>query len=147
MEYRISNLQELSRWAQEFLKKCRPKEDHASIITLRGDLGAGKTALVKLCAQHLGIKDDITSPTFVIQKEYDLDDNHGFDTMIHIDAYRLESASELKYLGWDRLVANPKNLIFIEWPQMVEGIALPDATAIELNITENQERLLTVKKA
>lgn len=146
MEYRIANLQELDQWVGEFLKTLKKSDHHARIVTLKGDLGAGKTALVKSAARHLGISEEITSPTFVIQKEYELGEESDFKKMIHIDAYRLESASELEYLKWSDTISNPENLIFLEWPQMVDGIEMPKPVDIEISIINNQHRNILVKK-
>ena len=142
MNYDIENLEELETFASDLLKTFKKKE-HAQIIALNGDLGVGKTALTKACAKVLGITEAITSPTFVIQKEYKL--SHDWYTkLIHIDAYRLESAQELEYLGWERLVSDPTNLIFIEWPGAVEGISLPDVLSVSLSIMEGGVRSIAV---
>lgn len=95
----------------------------ANILALSGDLGSGKTAFVKALASALGIKETITSPTFVIEQIYLLPDGSAFDRLIHIDAYRLEKASELERLGWSEIVADPKNLICLEWPENVAGLS------------------------
>ncbi len=95
----------------------------ATILALSGDLGAGKTAFVKALASALGIKDTITSPTFVIEQIYALPKNSSFDRLIHIDAYRLEKASELERLRWAEIAADPCNLICLEWPENVAGLS------------------------
>ncbi len=102
----------------------------ATIVGLSGHLGAGKTAFVKMVARWLGIKDEITSPTYVIMKIYDLDSNiynqilqaipNPWKRLIHIDAYRLERYEELEVLNWEQLVRDPGNLIMVEWPENAE---------------------------
>ncbi len=67
----------------------------------------------------------MTSPTFVIEKRYDLDGAYGFKKLIHIDAYRLDSDSEILNLNFQEDLNNPDNLILIEWPERVSG-ALPE---------------------
>ena len=101
----------------------------ATIIGLQGDLGSGKTHFVQKFGQVLGIEEHIVSPTFVIMKYYDVAWS-GFKKLIHIDAYRLESSKELLDLGWEDLISNPENLIFIEWPEKVEDIIPPSAKRI-----------------
>jgi tRNA threonylcarbamoyladenosine biosynthesis protein TsaE len=93
------------------------------VLALTGDLGAGKTAFVKAVAKELGITEHITSPTFVIMKMYEtpVTNESGFKRLVHIDAYRLESAHELEVLGWNELLADPDALIAIEWPEKVPG--------------------------
>lgn len=106
-------------------------EHHSSIITghdrsksattigLSGHLGAGKTAFVKEAAKILGIEEEVTSPTFVIMKSYPIV-GHAWKKMVHIDAYRLESGKEMETIGFEKLVADPDNLIFIEWPENIK---------------------------
>ncbi len=105
--------------------------DEALIVGLSGHLGAGKTAFVKAVGKALGVKDDITSPTFVLMKTYGFGSNGGnepssqdgvkfpwnWKRLVHIDAYRLEQAEELEALGWEDLVADRNNLIMVEWPE------------------------------
>ncbi len=141
----VKNIDELEQHAQKFIDLLeRPEAAH--IVQLFGDLGVGKTAFVKACAKALGIDEDITSPTFVIQKEYPISGNSRFSRLVHIDAYRLESASELEYLGWEELIADSKTLICIEWPEQVAGIALPGAIEVSLSILSDTSRALEIKK-
>lgn len=140
----INNLAELSQWVSTFLEDLSPR-DTATIVTLSGDLGAGKTALVKKAAEFFGINETITSPTFVIQKEYEIKAPHSlFKKMVHIDAYRLEGASELEYLDWETMIKNPQTIIFLEWPEMVSGINLPSAINLQLSIQPDETRTIEV---
>ncbi|MDP2651771.1 MAG: tRNA (adenosine(37)-N6)-threonylcarbamoyltransferase complex ATPase subunit type 1 TsaE, partial [bacterium] len=101
----------------------------ATLVTLSGDLGAGKTAFVKAVAHVLGIEETVTSPTFVLEKIYQLgSETPKFKRLIHIDAYRLEAGSELAQLGFDELMSDAGNLILLEWPGKVAE-ALPTPTA------------------
>ena len=111
--------------AGNFVKELQPLLADASVVGLYGDLGSGKTLFVQGAAKALGIKQNITSPTFVIEKIYKLG-SQPFEHLIHIDAYRLEKNEELLHLGWNEIVAGVGNLIFLEWPEKVAGI-LPQA--------------------
>ena len=114
------------------------------VVGLSGDLGSGKTTFTKCVAKILEIKEHITSPTFVIQKRYSIDkDDFPFETLIHIDAYRLESAHELEVLDFKRELADPSNLILIEWPERVI-VALPKETEI-IRFTFIKEHVRTIK--
>ncbi len=144
MKKRIKNLNELSVYVQNFIVSLPKQHDTALIVKLFGDLGAGKTAFVKEVAKVLEIKEDITSPTFVIQKEYDISHHSFLKKMIHIDAYRMEDKSELEYLGWQDTISNQHNIIFIEWPEQVKGIALPHAIDIHIGIVDGDEREIEV---
>lgn len=127
MEKRLENLEMLAAEAASFVQGLTPKADTATLVTLSGDLGAGKTAFTKEVAKALGVEEVITSPTFVLEKVYALPDG-AFKRLIHIDAYRLEAGSELAPLGFDELMKDPGNLVMLEWPQMVAD-ALPAAAA------------------
>jgi len=143
MKKNIKNLEELDVFVFDFLGDLQKKEK-AIIITLSGDLGAGKTALVKSAAKFFKISDEITSPTFVIQKEYDLEGHDFLRKMIHIDAYRLEDKAELEYLGWNEIIQNPENIIFIEWPEQVEGINIEGAIQMSIKILDDESREIEI---
>lgn len=118
------SLKETQELAKEWLASLTPKADEATIVGLYGNLGSGKTTFTQAVAKEMGIKEVITSPTFVIEKLYET--NHAkFARLIHIDAYRLESGRELQVLDFEQLVDNPNNLILIEWPENVKEI-LPE---------------------
>lgn len=85
----------------------------AVVVALIGELGSGKTTFVQKFAKAYGITEPITSPTFVILKQY--------GNFIHVDAYRITSR-ELKALGIQELMTDPKNIIFIEWANRVKDI-------------------------
>lgn len=116
------SLKETEKIAREFLaKRLAKNENDAIVVGLYGDLGSGKTAFTQAAAKCLGVKETVTSPTFVIEKIYKLD-HKNFDHLIHIDAYRLKSGDELLHLGWKEIARNPKNIIFIEWPEKIAEI-------------------------
>ena len=121
-----NSLEQTRTIAETFLQSLTPSTDHATVVGLKGDLGAGKTAFVQQVAGILGVVDTITSPTFVIEKIYKLSHSH-YTHLIHIDAYRLESDREILSLGWKEIIAEPGNLIMIEWPEKVAG-AMPAYT-------------------
>jgi len=82
------------------------------VALLRGDLGAGKTTLVKGIAEgfHAATQEDVTSPTFTLVHEY----RGPWETLYHIDLYRVDTERELETLGLDDLVGD-KNILLIEW--------------------------------
>lgn len=113
--------------------------DKALVVALQGDLGAGKTAFTQAVGAELGLEGNLQSPTFVIEKVYEID-YKGFKKLIHIDAYRLERDEELLHLGWQELISEPENLIFIEWPENVAGIIPEDAVRINLEFVDDTTR-------
>jgi tRNA threonylcarbamoyladenosine biosynthesis protein TsaE len=126
------------QWLSDISNKYADK-DEALIVGLSGHLGAGKTAFVKAVAKALGVREEVTSPTFVLMKIYDIDSNSQWQMandqiqwkrLVHIDAYRLEKPEELEALDWEDLVADKNNLIMVEWPENV-GI---DQTVVSAGI-------------
>ncbi len=125
MEKVIHSLSELEQEASSFIQSLAPSASGATLATLSGELGAGKTAFTKAVASALGVEDTVTSPTFVLEKIYLLGSEASkFRRLIHIDAYRLESGEDLSPLGFDELMKDDKNLVLLEWPEKVSD-ALP----------------------
>ncbi len=111
--------------AAELLKEKGPK--HARVITLKGNLGAGKTTFIQGFLRGLGVKSKITSPTFVITKKYQiprtkLQKNSKIQKAYHMDAYRIKSAKEILDLNWREIISDPKSIILIEWPEHITRI-------------------------
>jgi len=104
---------------------------HATLVLLRGDLGTGKTTLVKGIAEAFGAaeREDVTSPTFTLVHEY-----HGPERAIyHIDLYRIETQHDLDGLGIDDLVRDKSNLVLVEWGEKFPRlVSMSDA---EISIT------------
>lgn len=139
---RISkSLKETRETAESFLKDLK-KGDTASIISLSGDLGSGKTTFSQSVGNILGVEETMQSPTFVIEKIYPID-YKGFKNLIHIDAYRLEKEAELLHLGWNEIIKEPENLILIEWPERVVGIIPQVAHKIYFEFVDENTRLIT----
>ncbi len=130
--------QDLKKEAEELIDTLIPK-GKATIIGLYGDLGAGKTTFTKVLAEVLGVKETVTSPTFVLEKIYKLD-KQKFSHLIHIDAYRLDVSSELEHLGWDIIMSSGSNLIVVEWADKIEDMLPKDTKKIYFKITGENER-------
>lgn len=116
----------------------------AVVVGLYGDLGSGKTAFVKGVAKAFGISSVVTSPTFVIEKIYKLE-NSRFGHLVHIDAYRLEKSGDLAGLGWKEISGDPKNLIFIEWPERVQDILPPNILKLKFAFVDETKRRIIIE--
>jgi tRNA threonylcarbamoyl adenosine modification protein YjeE len=139
MEQKVESLETLRDIAHELVSSLKPT-DTATLITLSGELGAGKTTFSQMVGEMLGVSEHMVSPTFVLEKIYDLPSTTEFSKLIHIDAYRLKSGDELTALGFSELLQDPTNIILLEWPERVMG-ALPLATvAITLQVHEDGTR-------
>ena len=142
MEKTLTSLAELETEVSSFVDGLVPKESGATLVTLSGELGAGKTAFTKAAARALGVEEIVNSPTFVLEKIYQLAPDKPFKRLIHIDAYRLASGDELSALGFDEILKDAGNLIFLEWPEKVAD-ALPPAKAISITTLTNDSRTIS----
>lgn len=149
---RVSNLAELEAFAVEVAKDLSVTDtntnhntgrEQATVLALLGDLGSGKTAFVKMLAKALGVEENVSSPTFIIEKFYTLPTNSlsgAFTQLIHIDAYRLEKPEELERLGWAGILANRRNLICIEWPEKVARLIPLSAQTLSFTLIDETTR-------
>ncbi|MSU56201.1 MAG: tRNA (adenosine(37)-N6)-threonylcarbamoyltransferase complex ATPase subunit type 1 TsaE [Candidatus Taylorbacteria bacterium] len=133
VQTKTHNLAEFQQAAQDFALSLMPIPDRATVVGLYGDLGAGKTTFTQAVAKALGVTETLNSPTFLIFKKYQLPHSLSpssegeiergcFETLIHVDAYRLKDAAELARLRFDDLLADPHNLILIEWADKVTDV-------------------------
>jgi tRNA threonylcarbamoyladenosine biosynthesis protein TsaE len=111
-------------------------KDAATVLALKGDLGAGKTTFTQALARELGVQDAVQSPTYVLMKSYPLElsdaganTNKKFTKLVHIDAYRLERPEEFDVLRPQEFLSDPHALVVVEWPEKLEGrLPKPDMT-------------------
>jgi tRNA threonylcarbamoyladenosine biosynthesis protein TsaE len=112
------------------------------LVLLRGELGAGKTTLVKGIAEafHAAEQEEVTSPTFTLIHEY-----RGPEvTIYHIDLYRIDTERELATLGIDDLAREERNLILIEWGEKFQRFARERDVEISFERVSDNERRVTV---
>ena len=143
------NIQEMKAFAEQFLNNLIPTAGSATIVGLRGDLGAGKTTFTQTCADLLGITENVTSPTFVLLKKYKINNENfvaKFSFLIHIDAYRLKNGGELNTIGWQEIISDPKNLIMIEWPELVSEVMPATTRYIDFKHVDETTRDIKMSK-
>lgn len=133
----LGELQKLARETLEKLPSDSARGTRAAVIALSGELGAGKTTFVQALAKELGVSDTVQSPTYVLMKSYDIAYKH-FTKLVHIDAYRLNTAEEFNTLRPETFLADPANLVCIEWPERVEGV-LPKPDVVLKFSSENMD--------
>ena len=112
------------------------------VFCFRGDLGAGKTTYIKSICRELGVKDEMSSPSFSIVNEYKT--AHG-ETLYHFDLYRLKNEAELIDIGWYDYL-NEESSLFIEWPDKAENVMPEDAVYIQIEIEADSTRKITIQK-
>jgi tRNA threonylcarbamoyladenosine biosynthesis protein TsaE len=111
----------------------------ADIWLFMGEMGAGKTTLIKAICAELGVLDEVNSPTFSIVNEYLTKTD---DTLYHFDFYRLEEEEEAYQIGIEEYFYSG-NICMLEWPQRVEGL-LPE-TFLRVDISENEDQSRNIK--
>jgi tRNA threonylcarbamoyladenosine biosynthesis protein TsaE len=114
-----------------------------SILALRGGLGAGKTCFVKGIARGLGVREEVTSPTYTIVSEYEAFIDHTPLPLYHIDAYRLSGEDDFDNLGGRDLLYGT-GICLIEWSERIEAALPPETTLIEFVILKEDRRIIRV---
>jgi tRNA threonylcarbamoyladenosine biosynthesis protein TsaE len=127
------DLEKLKGFSKEFAKQIKD----GSLIFLKGDLGSGKTTLVKHLVENLAKGELVTSPTYAYVRKYGLN-------IYHFDLYRLEALDiELEELIFE-LKSDPKNIILIEWPEILKETGLKPNFTIEIEHLNEENRNLKV---
>jgi tRNA threonylcarbamoyladenosine biosynthesis protein TsaE len=137
-----------SLFIKAVLKGCylSLKGKEALVISLEGNLGAGKTEFMKGIGEALKIKHDVFSPTFLIMKKFLLK-RKGilFKNLWHIDCYRLKNVREIENLGFQDLLKEKENIIFVEWGNKIKKILPQNYWQIKFKILGEKKRLITFK--
>ena len=120
--------------AKEILKR---KGEASFVVFLDGDLGTGKTTLVKEIIFALGVKEKVKSPTFTIIEPYELNK----ENIYHVDLYRIIDPTELEIIGLREYLNESKAIIFIEWPEKSYGYLKKFDLKISLkHLSENERK-------
>ncbi|MEA2007168.1 MAG: tRNA (adenosine(37)-N6)-threonylcarbamoyltransferase complex ATPase subunit type 1 TsaE [Patescibacteria group bacterium] len=127
---------------KEFAKKLVEEDLPSNVILLEGDLGAGKTTFAQGALKTFGAEGPFTSPTFVIMKRYALGDEK-YENIFHFDCYRVKSGDVLE-LGWEEIISNPRNLVFVEWPERIKKIWPKKYVKISFEISDRSKRRILI---
>jgi len=130
------NAEETIKLGEKIAKRLKPGD----LVALSGDLGAGKTTLVKGIAKGLGVKNYryVNSPSFVLVKEY-----KGKIPLFHFDIYRLEHLKDIEDIGYEDYLGR-KGIVVIEWAGKMAGILPKKHTKILLRITGSDARRVII---
>ena len=129
--YSIENIQDVA-------KKILSLNVKSKIYVLYGNMGAGKTTLIKSMVKELGIYGIANSPTFSIINEY-----YNGDKIYHFDFYRIKDKNELLDIGIEEYISG-NNICFIEWPDLVIELLPKNYNTLKLEVISNTERKLTI---
>ena len=138
MEIIVENLKETKALAKKFAKLLVGGE----IILLNGDLGAGKTTFTREVLRSLGVKDEVTSPTFTIMREYR---TAKFD-IYHFDMYRLSNGQDAIDYGLEEYIYSnsSRNIVFIEWSENIKDILKGKFVEVNIKLIDNDKRLFEI---
>ena len=134
--YDISTLGQLNSVASKLLRLLDSR-----IFAMYGDLGVGKTTLVKHMSNHLNVIDEISSPTFSIVNEYLTLDS---EKIFHFDCYRLESIQEAVSIGIESYL-NSGFYCFVEWPSLLQPMFPKNHHVIEIKLSDDKRELIILK--
>ncbi|SDY60541.1 tRNA (adenosine(37)-N6)-threonylcarbamoyltransferase complex ATPase subunit type 1 TsaE [Tindallia californiensis] len=127
---KVNNQRETEALAEKLASNLEPGD----IIGLRGDLGAGKTTFTKALGAALGVKEDITSPTFTLLQEYE-----GNVPVYHFDVYRMNDPQEFNDLGAEEYF-DGDGISVVEWADMVEAYLPDKRLQIEIRWLDSDQR-------
>ena len=121
-----------------FAKKITPLLTY-KLVFLEGELGSGKTTLIKQFCKELGFKNQVTSPTFPLLNIY----KNNEKNIYHADLYRLKNIDEINELGFYELVES-NNWFFVEWPELLYGVIDFPYTKIKIKNVDDISRIVTL---
>ena len=135
MKITISSLDAINEAAKQFVAAMGSNR----VFAFYGQMGAGKTTLIKALCTELGVDDVITSPTFAIVNEYTAGDG---SPIYHFDFYRIKKLDEVYDMGYEDYFYNG-GLCLIEWPELIESLLPEDA--VEVHIAEQPDGTRTIE--
>jgi tRNA threonylcarbamoyladenosine biosynthesis protein TsaE len=130
--HHINHLNQLPDVAAALL----PLLDHAPIVAFYGPMGAGKTTFIKAFCKHLGVTDEVNSPTFSLVNEYA---NAAGDVVYHFDFYRIKHISEAYDIGYENYFYSGYPCL-IEWPEKIEQLLPEKHVKVFIEATDNSEQ-------
>jgi tRNA threonylcarbamoyladenosine biosynthesis protein TsaE len=128
---------DLDKFAVKFWKYVKT----AKVFAFHGEMGSGKTTIIKALCKYKGVLGNMSSPSFSIINEYDYDDEEGLKKIFHIDLYRLKDAEEVMQAGVEECL-HSGSLCFVEWPEKAPELFVEKAWHIIIEpVNKNSRRI------
>jgi tRNA threonylcarbamoyladenosine biosynthesis protein TsaE len=142
MEYKTTKPEDMENTGREIGKKLKGGE----VVLLYGELGSGKTTLVKGISQTIGVKEIATSPTFTLMNVYKA--NHPkIKNFVHTDTYRLQHKQDLEDVGLNDYLYKKDTLCIIEWPDKVEDyLQKKNTVKVTIEYLNREDRKVTLEE-
>lgn len=134
--YGITDLSEITKELAQIISQFR-------VVTFTGNLGAGKTTLIKMLCWHWGVKETVKSPTFSLVNQYSTEGAEVGDVLFHIDLYRLKNEEEAFDAGIEEHLFSG-HLCLVEWPEKAIGIIPDNTLRVEITTQDHEQRHIRV---
>ena len=134
--YGITDLSEITKELAQIISQFR-------VVTFTGNLGAGKTTLIKMLCWHWGVKEKVNSPTFSLVNQYSTEGAEVGDVLFHIDLYRLKNEEEAFDAGIEEHLFSG-HLCLVEWPEKAIGIIPDNTLRVEITTQDHEQRHIRV---
>ena len=137
MLLKIESINDLPEAADAILEALNGR----SIVAFWGEMGAGKTTLIRALCDRLGVTDTVTSPTFALVNEYHTETG---EPIYHFDFYRINRIEEVFDFGYEEYFYSG-NLCLIEWPEKIEGLLPEETLSVRIRITGDDSRTIEIE--
>ena len=135
-EYKSNSIADLNEIAKQLISDFSDKK----VILFYGEMGVGKTTLIKILCKLLGVEEPTNSPTFSIVNEYLSNQNN---TIYHFDFYRIEKEEEVFDMGYEDYFYD-NSYCFVEWPEKIPNLLLLDAVEVSITMDAENNRIISV---
>ena len=143
MKIIIHQLDEIRNAARQFIEQAL-KGDCQRVVAFYGSMGAGKTTFIRALCEELGVTDVVTSPTFAIVNEYEVDKAEEF-SIFHFDFSRIKRLEEVYDMGYEDYFYG-SSLCLIEWPELIEELLPDDCLRVNIRMLDDGSREISVRQ-
>lgn len=143
MKIIIHQLDEIRNAARQFIEQAL-EGDCQRVVAFYGSMGAGKTTFIRALCEELGVTDVVTSPTFAIVNEYEIDRAEEF-SIFHFDFYRIKCLEEVYDMGYEDYFYG-SSLCLIEWPELIEELLPDDCLRVTIRVLDDGSREISVRQ-